>query len=237
MSSSNESIDLERVYGMLGYVFRSPELLVKALTHSSYCYEHGMKYTENNERLEFLGDAVLDAVIAEELFERLRESEEGDLSRLRSEIVCETSLLRKSAEIGLNDHLRMGNGEANHAADGRKRALYADAMEAVLGAIFLDGGWEQVKSVILRLFENLIDDAIDGKLISDYKSALQEKLQADGNCNIRYVTELEEGPPHDRRFTVSVSNNGTVMARGSGYSKKSAEQDAARNALSNMKLS
>jgi len=219
---------------VLGYEFRDITLLENALTHSSYCYEHKLKYSANNERLEFLGDAVFDAVIAEELYHRLSENEEGDLSKIRASIVCEQSLIRKAEEISLTSYLRLGHGEELSVGSRRHNSLVADALEASIGAIYLDGGWEAAKAVVLDLFSNVIEDALSGKLRNDYKTALQELLQARGDSHISYRIEGEEGPDHDKTFFAVLRNNGIVIGRGSGSTKKQAEQNAAREALENM---
>lgn len=226
--------DITELCRVLGYDFRDIGLLENALTHSSYCYEHKLKYSANNERLEFLGDAIFDAVIAEELYHRLAENEEGALSKLRADIVCEQSLMKKASEIGLTSYMRLGHGEELSMGSRKQYSLMADALEATIGAIYLDGGWEAAKGVILRLFEGVIADGLAGKLRSDYKTALQEILQAKGASHISYKIEGESGPDHDKTFFAVLRNNGTVIGRGAGSTKKQAEQNAAREALEKM---
>ena len=229
---SEKQLDVGAIYEITGYNFKDEQLLRTALTHSSYCYEHNMKYSENNERLEFLGDAIFDAVIGEALYMCQTDCEEGNLSKLRAEVVCEESLLKKADEIGLYKHLYLGKGEIQMGPDSRSKALLADAMEALIGAVYLDGGWENVRTVVIKLFKDVIDDAIQGRLSHDYKSTLQVKLQADGkNHHIEYRTDMMEGPPHARRFKVSVLCDGKCAGSGEGSSKKQAEQNAAREAL------
>ncbi len=223
--------DYKKLCELIGYEFSDLSLLQNALTHSSYCYEHKLKYNENNERLEFLGDAILDAVIAEVMYYRLAENEEGDLSKLRAAVVCEESLLRKAEDLHLTDYIRMGHGEETSGVKRKKRSLVADAVEAVLGAIYLDSGWESVRSVITRLFDDIIEDALEGRLRHDYKTALQEYLQSSGNQRIVYKIEDESGPDHDKTFFAVLRNNGVVMGHGSGSTKKQAEQNAAKEAL------
>ncbi len=220
----------------IGFDFKDEELLKIALTHSSYCYEHKLSYNQNNERLEFLGDAVLDAVIAEKLYTTLSETEEGELSKLRASVVCEDSLFRKAREINLPDYMLLGRGEELHAGSGKHRALIADALEAVFGAVYLDSGWADVRRVILSLFEDIIKDALSGRLKNDYKSALQEILQASGEYSIDYIILGEEGPDHDKTFYAAVKNMGRTMGKGSGKTKKQAEQQAAKDALENRGL-
>lgn len=229
----NRSDDRE-LCRVLGYDFRDISLLENALTHSSYCYEHKLKYSANNERLEFLGDAVFDAIIAEELYHRLSENEEGDLSKIRASIVCEQSLIRKAEDISLTSYLRLGHGEEMSVNSRKHNSLVADALEATIGAIYLDGGWEAAKGIVLNLFEDVIVDALSGKLRNDYKTALQEILQARGDSHISYKIEGEEGPDHDKTFYAVLRNNGIVIGRGAGSTKKQAEQNAAREAIENM---
>ena len=234
-NSKEEEKDLRDLYRALGYEFKDETLIRNALTHSSYCYEHRLNYRENNERLEFLGDAVFDAVIADELYARLTDREEGDLSRLRASIVCEQSLLRKAEELKLAGYMRLGHGEQLSAGSKKKKSLVADALEATIGAVYIDGGWENVKKLILRLFSDVIDDALSGRLENDYKTAIQEFLQSKGAAHISYRLERESGPDHDKTFFVSLRNNGVVIGRGSGNSKKQAQQTAAKQALEKMR--
>ncbi len=230
----NRSDDRE-LCRVLGYDFKDISLLENALTHSSYCYEHKLKYSANNERLEFLGDAIFDAVIAEELYHRLTENEEGALSKLRADIVCEQSLIKKAGEIDLTSYMRLGHGEELSMGSRKHYSIMADALEATMGAIYLDGGWDSVKDVILRLFDDVIEDGLAGKLRNDYKTALQELLQAKGASHISYKIEGESGPDHDKTFYAVLRNNGTVIGKGAGSTKKQAEQNAAREALEKMR--
>lgn len=231
MLSKVNNPDYKKLCELIGYEFRDMSLLRNALTHSSYCYEHKLKYTENNERLEFLGDAVLDAVIAEVMYHRLAENEEGDLSKLRAAVVCEESLMRKAEDLHLTDYIRMGRGEEASGVKRKKRSLVADAVEATIGAVYLDGGWESAKSLITGMFSDIIDDALQGKLKHDYKTALQEYLQSEGNPHILYKIEGEQGPDHDKTFFAVLRNNGEVIGKGYGRTKKQAEQNAAKEAL------
>lgn len=219
-----------RFYKQAGYLFQNAELLEQAVTHSSYTKEHHMPRTQCNERLEFLGDAFFDAIIGETLYDRFPTKEEGDLTKYRAEIVCEQSLAETGRRIGIDGLLRLGRGEER--SGGRNRSsIVADAMEAVIGAIYEDAGYEEVRRQVLRLFAQRIDDAVQGKYHSNYKSALQEKLQQNGPTSITYHTLREEGPDHAKIFYVEVRVEGTAMGRGTGRSKSEAEQNAAKQAL------
>jgi len=214
----------------IGYKFKDDTLLKKALTHSSYIKEKKERCDRNNERLEFLGDAFFDAIISEELYRRLDKVEEGKLTKLRALIVCEKSLAFHAQKIEIGKYLFLGKGE--EYTGGRSRdSLLADAVEAVIGAVFLDGGYEAARDVVLRIFKNRIDDAVSDKLDSDYKTALQEMLQAKGETKISYVIEKEEGPDHDKTFYIALFCADELVGRGQGKSKKEAEQKAAKEAL------
>ncbi|WP_130864121.1 ribonuclease III [Bacilliculturomica massiliensis] len=214
----------------LGYEFRDPELLRHALTHSSFINESKMEYSANNERLEFLGDAFFDAIISECLYHRLAHEEEGLLTKTRAVIVCERSLMECGVRVNIGDYLRLGKGE-NQSGGRHRTSILADAMEAVIGAVYLDGGWEKARELVLRLFDRTIEEAVSGKLYSDYKTELQERLQARGEVVIHYEIEREEGPDHDKTFFVKLLADGKEIGRGTGRSKKEAEQHAARTAL------
>ncbi|MCB6993324.1 ribonuclease III [bacterium 210820-DFI.6.37] len=224
----NNSKEFEK---KIGYTFRDRQLLDKALTHSSYVKENGQSRLNDNERLEFLGDAFFDAVIGEALYRALPQAEEGTLTKMRASIVCEKSLAQAGRRLGIGRHMLFSRGEEK--CGGRDRAsILADAMEAVIGAIYLDGGYEQAKAFVLKIFKEDLQDAGRGKLSNrDYKSELQEQLQANGILNIRYVLEKEEGPDHDKTFSVRLDIRGEAAGRGTGKSKKLAEQNAAKDAI------
>lgn len=214
----------------LGVDFSNKALLVQAVTHSSYAMEHDLPRTSCNERLEFLGDAFFDAVIGEVLYERLPDEEEGRLTKLRAMIVCEESLFEIGQKLGIGEVLLLGHGE--ELSGGRnRRSLLADAVEALIGALYLDQGYEAVRSAVVQLFGGRMEDAIEGRIIQDYKSAYQERMQRYGQTGVHYEVVREEGPDHDKTFYVEVSAGGTVTGRGTGRSKKEAEQAAARDAL------
>ncbi|MDR0571144.1 MAG: ribonuclease III [Clostridiales Family XIII bacterium] len=217
----------------LGYRFRNEALLEQALSHSSYVNEKGLTKYDSNERLEFLGDAMLEGFVSSELYNRLPFMEEGDLTKLRARVVCEKSLFRCATVFALGDFLNLGRGE--EGSGGRKRpSVVADAMEAVIGAIFLDGGREAAEEFVMRAFAPVIDEAVAGLAEDDYKSKLQETVQAGGHVSINYKVEKEEGPDHDKVFHVSAYSQGVRIGFGTGKSKKQAEQSAARNALESM---
>ncbi|MBR0374447.1 MAG: ribonuclease III [Mogibacterium sp.] len=219
--------DLERV---LGYTFRNPDLLTHALTHSSYTSENEQPYEENNERLEFIGDAVLDAIVGIALYEVLTTSREGDLTKKRAYVVCERSLAESAREIGLGAYLRLGHGE--EITGGRdKDSILADAFEAVIGAVAIDSGYENARYVVLHLLMDSIIRTLNGS-VQDYKTELQERAQEHfGKVSIRYNLDRAEGPDHNKTFTVTVLINGNRLGTGQGRTKKEAEQNAARNAL------
>lgn len=211
----------------MNYKFNNPELLRTALTHSSYANEgRGLR---SNERLEFLGDSVLSIVVSEYLFELFRNKQEGDLTKLRASLVCEKTLAEFARSISLGDHILLGRGEQN--TGGRNRpSILSDAFEAVIAAIFLDGGMEAAKDFVLSfIIEELKKPA--ARSSSDYKTTLQEIVQQNGEEKLEYVLVGESGPDHNKRFTVEVHLNSNVIGKGSGRSKKAAEQQAAHQAL------
>lgn len=231
--SLNRIDDLHQFERMIQYQFKDIKLLDQALSHSSYIRECKEENIKDNERLEFLGDAFFDAVIGESLYRMHPQAEEGRLSKMRAAIVCEQSLAGAAGRLRLADYILLGYGEEKNG--GRQRtSILADATEAVVGAIYLDGGYEAAKEFVKYAFRKELEDAKAGKIINrDYKSRLQEMLQANGIHHIQYIMEKEEGPDHDKTFTVKLTVSGRELSRGSGKSKKSAEQDAAKNALEN----
>lgn len=214
----------------IGYQFQNRNYLETALTHSSFNREKNTKH-QDNERLEFLGDAFFDAVISVELYERLKHVTEGKLTKTRALIVCESALAQVARGYELGSYLNLGHGE--DTGGGRhKDSILADSMEAVIGAIYLDGGYQAMQNFVKKSFSRMIDQAIDGKLFSDYKSEVQEILQGKGKpVTIAYETDRAEGPAHDKTFFVHLSCNGEIMGKGIGKSKKEAEQNAAKQTL------
>ena len=217
--------DLENA---IGYRFRNITLLQNALAHSSFANERWHDSLKSNERLEFLGDSILGMVSAEFLYRNYPDRPEGELTRMRADMVCETSLARVANQIGLGDHLLLGHGEQQ--GGGRERAsILADAVESVIAACFLDGGMEPAKAFISQF---ILCDVPEKRLRNaDYKTALQELVQQKKNQVISYELTGESGPDHDKHFAVRVLLNGVEIGTGEGTSKKRAEQDAARNAL------
>ena len=215
---------------------RNIELLNIALTHTSYANEHKSEHIHDNERLEFLGDAVLDLVIGEYLFLRYPDWAEGDLTRARASVVCERSLAECANRFNLGEYLRLGKGEDQ--SGGRSRAsLLADAFEAMIGAIYLDNSYDEAAQFILAHLQADLEKIHSGQYSRDYKTELQEWLQRDGDADIFYQLEREEGPDHDKVFYMSVLLDGQLVGKGSGKSKKDAAQQAAKEALQHLKRS
>ena len=217
--------DLENA---IGYRFRNITLLQNALTHSSYANERWHDSLMSNERLEFLGDSILGMVVAEHLYRNFPDRPEGELTRMRADMVCEQSLAAVANQLGLGTHLMLGHGEEQ--GGGRTRpSILADAVESVIAAAFLDGGMEAAAGIIQRfVLTNVPVTKLHNK---DYKTGLQELVQQKKNQILSYALVGESGPDHDKSFLVEVSLNGKVVGKGSGSSKKRAEQDAARSAL------
>ena len=219
--------NLKALENELGYTFQNPALLDRALTHSSYANER--EALGDNERLEFLGDSVLGFITAEYLFSEHKGVPEGELTRLRAYAVCEKSLDVYAREIGLGDYLLLGKGEER--TGGRERAsVLSDAFEAVIAAIYLDGGMEAAKKFVLRFVHPYVEAK---PVFKDYKTMLQEVTQKNPGETLEYVLVSESGPDHDKHFEVEVHLNSNVIGRGSGPSKK---KDAAREALALMGL-
>ncbi len=212
----------------LGYEFKNGALLLNALTHSSYANENRAEGVPSNERLEFLGDSVLGFAAAKHLYAVEPSLPEGKMTRLRAELVCEHSLYGVAKELELGAYLRMGHGEEKNG--GRERAsILADATEAVIAAIFLDGGIEAAVSFVERMV--LSPEAVKAHHASDYKTELQELVQRKHDQQLIYTDAGESGPDHDKVFLSEVSLNGELIGRGSGRTKKEAEQAAACRAL------
>ncbi len=214
----------------LGYVFNNPRLLDRALTHKSFANEL-KNAIDHNEKLEFLGDAVLDLVIGEFLFEKYPLDTEGGLSKKRASIVNELVLSEVGLELGLNRLLHLGKGEAQ-TGGAQKPRLLASSLEAIVGALYLDGGFEIARTFIRKEFSSVIENVCGQEDFErDYKTRLQELVQKSLKETPRYEVLAEEGPPHDREFLVCVKVQDEIWAQGRGRSKKNAEQVAAKSAL------
>lgn len=217
--------DLENA---LGYVFGDKTPLRNAVTHSSFANENRGLDCPDNERLEFLGDSILGFVVAEYLFRNYKNRQEGDLTRIRADLVCEGNLAKAARGIRLGDFLLLGHGE-DHNGGRERNSILADAMESVLAAAYLDGGFDAAKGIIDRLI--LSDIPTEKARNFDYKTAFQELIQREKNQSIHYVLVGESGPDHDKKFEMEVILNGEIVGHGFGSSKKRAEQDAARKAI------
>ncbi len=222
MNNTDLRVDFSLLENTLGYVFKNKEYIKLALTHSSYANEHNI---ECNERLEFLGDAVLELAMSRKLYDTI-DLDEGVLTKMRAKAVCESALDLYASKINLADYLYLGKGE--EATGGRERpAIIADALEAVLGAVYLDGGFEVAREIVKKFFEPYFDDVLKNK---DYKSLLQEKLQSEKR-SIRYEIVRDEGPANNKTFEAVVYMDEILMGRGIGKTKKEAQQQAAKDAL------
>jgi ribonuclease-3 len=223
--------DLEDLSNRLSYTFKRPELLTEAFRHSSYVNELADSDLRDNERLEFLGDAVLDLAISHILMELFHESKEGDLSKYRATVVNEAGLCRVAQALELGDFLLLGRGE--EMSGGReKTSILANTMEALLGALYLDAGFKKTKEIVQELFSPLLVKIDTGRGVpNDYKSELQEYTQGVYKTRPEYVLVEESGPAHDKTFRVALRLDGKVMAEAKGKSKKEAEQKAAKEAL------
>ncbi len=215
----------------LGYHFRDPSLLENALTHSSYANEHHMGSIHSNERLEFLGDSVLGMVTADSLYHTFPNLPEGELTRLRANLVCEGSLAMVARQLDLGSYLKLGKGEAG-GGGGQRPSIIADAVEAVLAAVYLDGGISQARRIVQRFILSNIDQVQEAS--RDHKTYLQELVQRKSGQSLSYRLIGESGPDHNKAFTMEVLLNGVGVGSGSGRSKKEAEQMAAKAAIARL---
>jgi ribonuclease-3 len=221
------NLEYSQLENNIGYVFENKELLVNALTHTSYANEHKQRGIKDNERMEFLGDAVLELVSSEFLYLNMNEMPEGKMTKLRASLVCEPTLAMDARNIKLEEFIYLGKGE--ESTGGRNRdSIVSDAFEALIGAIFLDGGLEPAKKFILRFALNDIENK---KLFYDSKTILQERLNSVKNGNLSYEIIKESGPDHNKSYEAVAKLNGTVIGEGVGHTKKAAEQQAAYAAL------
>lgn len=231
MESYSENIEnrLNEFEEVIGYKFKNQRLLYEALSHSSYANELKKGHHRSNERLEFLGDSVLSIVVSDYLYRHFKHLPEGELTRVRASLVCEKALFEFSSKIRLSDYILLGKGEMR--SQGNKRpSTVSDAFEAVIAAIYLDGGLEAAKKHIMRFMpDSIISEKKDSN--DDYKSILQEIIQRNPEESVEYRLVGESGPDHDKKFTVRVMLNSNVIGEGTGKSKKNAEQMAAKEAL------
>lgn len=223
-------MDIASLQKNLNYVFKKPALLTEALTHRSYLNEHPQEITSHNERLEFLGDAVLELAITEDLFGRFPQYEEGTLTSLRAALVNYVMLASIARALDVERYLRLSRGEAKDTGRARE-VILANAMEAIIGAIYMDGGYASAKAFVLRTVAPRLTEVMEKSLYKDPKSSLQEKIQAERRLTPTYRVLEEKGPDHDRVFVVGVYFGDELIAKGSGQSKQESEIEAARNAL------
>ena len=215
----------------IGYTFTNKQLLNKALTHTSYAYENKV---ESNEKLEFLGDSILEFVSSMYLFENYPNLKEGEMTKVRATVVCEESLYKIAKRLNFSDFLNLGKSERLSVGVVRP-AILADSVEAVIASIYLDGGLEEAKKFIIENLKEEIKIASQNVGQKDYKTVLQEKLQGHGEVKIEYTIISETGPDHDKTFEAQVECNNKKLATGKGKSKKHAEMEAAKKALENLK--
>ncbi len=222
-------MDLKSLEENIGYTFKNKDLLKKALTHTSYAYEHKL---ESNEKLEFLGDSILEFVSSKYLFDKFSNLKEGEMTKVRATVVCEKSLYKIAKLHNFSDFLYLGKSEI--VTGGKNRpAILADSVEAIIAAIYLDGGLEPAEKFIISNLSEEIELATKHVGDKDYKTVLQEKLQKHGEVKIEYEIIKEFGPDHDKSFIAEVKCNGKILATGEGKSKKEAQMQAAKKALEN----
>ena len=219
--------DLANLEQSIGYIFKDKELLKNALTHTSYAYEHKIK---SNEKLEFLGDSILEFISSKYLYNNYPKLKEGEMTKVRASVVCEESLYKIASKHNFSDFLYVGKSEKIHQGN-RKVAIMADSVEALIAAIYFDSGLEEADKFIIDNLKDEIELASKNVGMKDHKTVLQEKLQVHGNVDIKYEIINETGPDHDKTFTAQVKLNGKILATGTGKTKKQAEMDAADKAL------
>ena len=221
----------EELEKQLGYVFMDKNLLKTAFTHTTYVFEHNMGHYSSNQRLEYIGDAVIDLVIGRKLYDMDEHADEGFLSKTRSIIVCERSFAEVARSLRFGDYLLLGKGERQTGGVDKDSTL-ADAFEAVIAAIYFDGGFDEASRVILSVLNDIICKAYEGKLILDYKSRIYEIAQQRGNQHkIRFEVLDERGPAHEKEFDVACYADDTLLSKATGRSKKDAEQKCAEAAI------
>lgn len=224
-------MNLKELEKSIGYTFNNEELLKKALTHTSYAYE---KHIESNEKLEFLGDSILEYISSKYIYSNYSNLKEGEMTKVRAEVVCEESLYNVAKTHNFSDFILIGKSEANTGGK-FKPAILADSIEATIAAIYFDGGLEEAEKFIINNLKDAIEKSTKHVGMKDFKTVLQEKLQENGEVNIKYTVIDEIGPDHDKTFVVKVELNGRKLAEGKGKTKKHAEMNAAEKALQDLK--
>ena len=221
---------LEELEKSIGYEFKNKELLKTALTHTSYAYENNV---ESNEKFEFLGDSILEFLSSKYLFNNYKKLKEGEMTKVRATVVCEESLHKIALKHNFSDFLYLGKSESSNKAN-LSKAILADAVEALIAAIYLDSNLENAEVFIVNNLQEPIKVASKNVGIKDYKTVLQEKLQIHGNVEIKYTILKESGPDHNKVFESKVECDGKLLGKGSGKTKKSSEMAAAKDALDNL---
>ena len=224
-------MEFEKLEESINYIFKNKKLLKNALTHKSYAYENKV---ESNEKLEFLGDSILEFISSKYIFNKYPNLKEGEMTKVRAEVVCEESLYIVANKHNFSDFLYLGKSEKVNNGN-KKKAILADSIEATIAAIYFDSGLDEAEKFIIDNLKDAIETSTKNVGMKDYKTVLQEKLQENGEVKITYTIIKEEGPDHDKMFTAEVECNNSKLAIGKGKTKKLAEMDAARIALNNMK--
>lgn len=230
MEKEGEKLNLQILEKSIGYEFKNKQLLKNALTHTSYAYEHGV---ESNEKLEFLGDSILEFLSSKYIYNNYPKLKEGEMTKVRATVVCEKSLYKVAKLHNFSDFLYLGKSEIKTSGNQRP-AILADSVEAVIAAIYKDGGIEEAEKFIIENLKISIAEATKHVGDKDYKTVLQEKLQIHGDVNIKYTITKEKGPDHDKTFEAEVECDGKFLAKGEGKSKKEAQMQAAKKALENL---
>lgn len=220
-------MDINQFQKRIGYFFKNPQLLLTAFTHTSYANEHNI---QSYERLEFLGDAIVDFLVGEYLFNKFSDLDEGMMSRIRASLVCEKALSELAKELKIDECMLLGNG-AENSGERTRPSILSDMFEAHIAAMYLDAGIDNTRDYLCSVYGKKIDEAAKSGQVIDYKTKLQEKLQQNGPCSIIYELVSADGPVHHCLFEMQVTANGKVLGSGSAYSKKEAQQRAAEDAL------
>ena len=224
-------MNFEKLEKSIGYTFKNKELLKKAMTHTSYAYERNI---ESNEKLEFLGDSILEFISSKYIYNNYKNLREGEMTKVRAEVVCEDSLYKVAKLHNFSDFILVGRSEANSGGN-KKTAILADSVEATIAAIYFDGGLDAAEKFIIDNLKEAIANSTKHVGMKDFKTVLQEKLQENGEVQIKYTVIKESGPDHDKLFTVKVEVDGKELAIGEGKTKKHAEMNAAEKALEVLK--